>query len=448
MHHPPLVIGVPAWDEIGLASADRHALGDVIERHPQVRRVVSGHFHSTITGELAGRGVLVVPSTYVQTRLDFNVRELELTAELRGLRHSRGRRRRAGLARQSGALALGALDDHLQAVIRAGVPGAVVAAGPDLSWERAAGVADAESGTPMTTEHRFLIGSVSKTFVAAVVLQLVGEGALALDEEVGPIAEGVTLRQLLNHTSGLPDYYADFDSLIEPYRADRGYKPNAHAPRRARARARQAASLSTRSRLGVLGRQLPRARADRRGGDGRDPARGAEATDRRAAGPRWQPICETGTPVSHAPISSRAIQSSPDAGPGLDDVTDVELFGWGAGEMVSTGSRRRTLPASAARGRAPRTRRASRAADHRPLRLGGERRRTGWESRRSRRSWDRQTSPCGSAWGHLGFAMGHTTIALSSESGDRQVVVCANSLVMSDETWQALGRLVWAGYCR
>ena len=84
MHHPPLVIGVPSWDEIGLAPADRHALGAVIERHQQVRRVVSGHFHSTITGELAGRGVLVVPSTYVQTRLDFNVRELELTSELPG----------------------------------------------------------------------------------------------------------------------------------------------------------------------------------------------------------------------------------------------------------------------------------------------------------------------------------------------------------------------------
>ena len=84
MHHPPLVIGVPAWDEIGLAAADRLALGDVLERHHQVRRVVCGHFHSTITGELAGRGVLVVPSTYVQTRLDFNVRELELTSELPG----------------------------------------------------------------------------------------------------------------------------------------------------------------------------------------------------------------------------------------------------------------------------------------------------------------------------------------------------------------------------
>ena len=84
MHHPPLVIGVPAWDEIGLAAPDRLALGDVIERHEQVRRIVCGHFHSTITGELAGRGVLVVPSTYVQTRLDFQVRELELTSELPG----------------------------------------------------------------------------------------------------------------------------------------------------------------------------------------------------------------------------------------------------------------------------------------------------------------------------------------------------------------------------
>jgi 3',5'-cyclic-AMP phosphodiesterase len=84
MHHPPLVIGVPAWDEIGLAAADRLALGAVIQRHRQVRRIVCGHFHSTITGELAGRGVLVVPSTYVQTRLDFNVRELELTSELPG----------------------------------------------------------------------------------------------------------------------------------------------------------------------------------------------------------------------------------------------------------------------------------------------------------------------------------------------------------------------------
>jgi 3',5'-cyclic AMP phosphodiesterase CpdA len=84
MHHPPLVTGVPAWDEIGLAASDRRAFGDVVERHRQVRRIVCGHFHSTITGELSGRGVLVVPSTYVQTRLDFDAKEVELTSEHAG----------------------------------------------------------------------------------------------------------------------------------------------------------------------------------------------------------------------------------------------------------------------------------------------------------------------------------------------------------------------------
>jgi len=81
MHHPPIVVGVPACDEIGLAASDCLALGEVIKRHQQVRRIVCGHFHSTITGELAGRGVLVAPSTYVQARLDFQAKEIELTAE-------------------------------------------------------------------------------------------------------------------------------------------------------------------------------------------------------------------------------------------------------------------------------------------------------------------------------------------------------------------------------
>jgi len=81
MHHPPLVIGVPAWDEIGLEQPDRRALRDVLERHEQVRRLACGHLHSTMTGEFAGRGVLVAPSTYVQSRLDFSATEIDLTAK-------------------------------------------------------------------------------------------------------------------------------------------------------------------------------------------------------------------------------------------------------------------------------------------------------------------------------------------------------------------------------
>lgn len=84
MHHPPIVTGIPAWDEIGLRGADRLALAEVIERHPQVRRLAGGHVHRAIAGELAGRGVVVVPSTYVQARLNFAMEELELSADPAG----------------------------------------------------------------------------------------------------------------------------------------------------------------------------------------------------------------------------------------------------------------------------------------------------------------------------------------------------------------------------
>jgi len=81
LHHPPVSTGIAAWDELGLPATDRRALGAVLDRHPQVRRVVAGHMHRTMTAELAGRAVLVVPSTYIQTRLNFNPQEIETVAE-------------------------------------------------------------------------------------------------------------------------------------------------------------------------------------------------------------------------------------------------------------------------------------------------------------------------------------------------------------------------------
>lgn len=84
MHHPPLITGIPACDEVGLPAADRRALGEVVERHRQVRRLVAGHAHRTVTAELAGRPVLTVPSTYVQTRLNFDAEESEFAPEPAG----------------------------------------------------------------------------------------------------------------------------------------------------------------------------------------------------------------------------------------------------------------------------------------------------------------------------------------------------------------------------
>jgi Icc protein len=81
MHHPPIVTGIPAWDEIGLPPADQRALARIVERHPQVVRLVAGHVHRTISGELGGHPVLTAPSTYMQTRLDFELHRIELAEE-------------------------------------------------------------------------------------------------------------------------------------------------------------------------------------------------------------------------------------------------------------------------------------------------------------------------------------------------------------------------------
>jgi 3',5'-cyclic AMP phosphodiesterase CpdA len=78
MHHPPLVMGSVAWDEIGLPDADRQALATVLQRHPQVRRVVAGHVHQTVLAEVGGCVAMAVPSTYVQSRLTFGSDELGL----------------------------------------------------------------------------------------------------------------------------------------------------------------------------------------------------------------------------------------------------------------------------------------------------------------------------------------------------------------------------------
>jgi 3',5'-cyclic AMP phosphodiesterase CpdA len=84
LHHPPVLTGLPAFDRIGLPAADRQAFGEVIARHPQVRRIVTGHVHRACVSELAACAVVVAPSTYLQARLDFRTDELELVPEPAG----------------------------------------------------------------------------------------------------------------------------------------------------------------------------------------------------------------------------------------------------------------------------------------------------------------------------------------------------------------------------
>ena len=92
-------------------------------------------------------------------------------------------------------------------------PGATAyVSGAAGTWSGAAGVADLKTRAPMPTDARMRLESVSKAWTAAVVLRLVADGKLGLDDTVErwlpgllPAGDRITIRQLLNHTSGLID---------------------------------------------------------------------------------------------------------------------------------------------------------------------------------------------------------------------------------------------------
>ncbi|MFF8815397.1 serine hydrolase domain-containing protein [Streptomyces pactum] len=80
-------------------------------------------------------------------------------------------------------------------------------------WRGTGGVAELGTTRPVPATGTFRAGSITKTFVATVVLQLVDEGRLGLDDPVerwlpGAVPDGhrITVRHLLNHTSGVYDY--------------------------------------------------------------------------------------------------------------------------------------------------------------------------------------------------------------------------------------------------
>jgi D-alanyl-D-alanine carboxypeptidase len=108
----------------------------------------------------------------------------------------------------------GELRRLLDQIVAAGAPGAAARVRDEHGVTAAAsGVADLRTDRPMRPWLHYRVGSVTKPFVATVVLQLVAEGRLSLSDTVErwlpgilPYGDQVSIRQLLNHTSGVPDY--------------------------------------------------------------------------------------------------------------------------------------------------------------------------------------------------------------------------------------------------
>jgi D-alanyl-D-alanine carboxypeptidase len=126
------------------------------------------------------------------------------------------------------------LQRDADALLKYGAPGVLVGvdtAGRDIKVR--SGFGDTAARTPVPWNAKFRIGSFTKTYVSATVLQLVGEGKLSLDDSVDRWLPGVvnangndgrtiTVRQLLQHTSGLYDYVIDIPWLF----TEQGFRDN------------------------------------------------------------------------------------------------------------------------------------------------------------------------------------------------------------------------------
>ncbi|MDQ3077259.1 MAG: beta-lactamase family protein [Pseudomonadota bacterium] len=106
-------------------------------------------------------------------------------------------------------------DAMLAAAYPADGPGAavIVTRGGRVIYSAGRGLADVEARRPITADTAFRLGSIVKQFTAAVVLQLVAEKKLSLDDSVSRFfpdypqpGAGATVRQLLNHSSGIQDF--------------------------------------------------------------------------------------------------------------------------------------------------------------------------------------------------------------------------------------------------
>ena len=93
------------------------------------------------------------------------------------------------------------------------------------TWVHAAGISDLSTAAPVTVADHVRIASITKTFTATVVLQLVDEGKLSLDDHLEQFVPGIpngdqiTLRQVLGMTAGIYDFVAD-PTFAEAYERD------------------------------------------------------------------------------------------------------------------------------------------------------------------------------------------------------------------------------------
>ncbi|WP_272482315.1 serine hydrolase domain-containing protein [Streptomyces sp. 3211] len=237
-----------------------------------------------------------------------------------------------------------AVQQGLTALVRSdGLPAALASVqdGTGRTRTYTAGVGDLATGAKVPADGQVRIGSTTKTFTAVVVLQLVAEGKVALKDKVdthlpglvrgeGIDGRNITVRQLLQHTSGVPDYEKDVDDdlLQRRYLEPRDILDKALRNKAAFAPGTDWGYSNTNYVLAgmivqkVTGRPL------------------AEEIDRRVVRPAglrhtYFPAAGDTTIRERHP---RGYRQEPAGGP-WRDVTDIDpSAAWAAGQMISTNS--------------------------------------------------------------------------------------------------------------
>jgi D-alanyl-D-alanine carboxypeptidase len=355
----------------------------------------------------------------------------------------------AGAAQAASSPAPARLASAADAVVAAGVPGvAVYVRDGTKTITLARGLDDVATKRAMIPGDRFRIGSVTKPFVAAVVLQLVHEGKLGLDDPIekylpGLVAhsDGITIRRLLTHTSGLADYFSD-DRILAPYaRGNLKYDwPHRTVVRIAagdkRLFAPGAPGKWSYSNTGyfLLGLTVERITGH---------SLASELTRR-----IFRPLGLTHTTLpSTAKPSGRYAHGYTKAFGKPQDFSIVSPSTlWAAGGIISTPAEIAKFFRELDRGHIlppPLVRQMKGAQARLPFGPRG-----GWYGL----GLFHLALPhgCGPVWGHPGDLPGYNTIAWNSPDGTRQIVIAVNQddeSTLSDAAKQALGRLTLVAYC-
>lgn len=289
----------------------------------------------------------------------------------------------------------------------------------------------------MRPNQRFRIGSVTKTFVAALVLQLTEEGSLRLDDPVErwlpglvPRGASITVRQLLSHTSGLFDYVEDSRTFQDRHRR---WSPRElvslaieHPPERAVPGASFAYSSTNYVVLGLIAEAATRTPLERLLRE-----RLFEPLDLRDTS--FAPGEIRGRYVhGHRPPSHQGVVT----GPPVDTSDEPAWWAWAAGAIVSTARDVQRFYAALLQGRVI----GSRLLREMETLVPAGRLRYGL-------GLATFPTPCGEAWGHTGNAQGTIVVAWNTKDASRQLVIVANTYPLTGELEEAIRELHDAAFC-